>query len=410
MSETIGWAALAAAIGLAPFYLLLASVLVAAILGRRDRKPAHTAGSTLPRFLIVIPAHDEETLIGTTVRSCRAQDYPASHFAVHVIADNCSDRTADRAREAGAQVFERSNLTLKSKGHALEEFFATIPDASTRDGAYDAVVIVDADTDLDGRLLGEFAEALALGQDWIQAYYTVSNADASWRTRLMTYAFSLANGVWMLGLDRLGFGVGLKGNGMCFSRRGLGRYRWRAHGLVEDMEFALMLRAAGERVHFRKSAIVRGEIVSRGGPAAVSQRLRWEAGRKALRNSFREEIRTSRKLGLLEKTVYLIDLYFPPLGQLALITTIPAFVLMTSVILNGSSSSPSSSYVLATYGAYFALLTLYALSPILAMGLPKRYMMSLIALPYYLSWRALKTVGRKPAAWVRTPREKINQI
>ena len=103
---------------------------------------------------------------------------------------------------------------------------------------------------------------------------------------MMTYAFSLANGVWLLGLERLGLGVGLKGNGMCFSSRGLRRFPWRAYGLVEDMEFALMLRARGERVRFLPEARVFGEMVSRGGPGAASQRRRWEAGRRSLRGKF----------------------------------------------------------------------------------------------------------------------------
>ncbi len=286
MIEVIAWSSALAALALLPFYLLLATVLVAALAGRRDRPVPEAATGAVtprPRFLVVIPAHDEEALIAATVRGCRSLDYDPGRFAVHVIADNCSDRTAVRAREAGAIVFERSDTALKSKGHALESFFAAVPDARPGSSDYDAAVIVDADTRVDPDALNMFADALARGQDWVQAYYTVSNADASWRTRLMTYAFSLANGVWMCGLDRMGLGVGLKGNGMCFSRRGLARFPWKAYGLVEDMEFALMLRVAGEKVRFRPDAVVRGEMVSRGGPAAASQRLRWEAGRKSLR-------------------------------------------------------------------------------------------------------------------------------
>ena len=98
----------------------------------------------------------------------------------------------------------------------------------------------------------------------------------------MSLAFSLCNGVLPWGQERLGLSVGLKGNGMCFSRRGLTRFPWKAYGLVEDAEFSLMLRLAGERVHFLPEARVFGEMVSGGGPAAASQRSRWEAGRRAL--------------------------------------------------------------------------------------------------------------------------------
>ena len=143
--------------------------------------------------------------------------------------------------------------------------------------------MIDADTIVDPGILTAFAAALGEGKDWVQCYYTVRNPDASWRTRMMTYAFSLFNGVWLLGQDRLGLAVGLKGNGMCFSTRGLGRFPWRAYGLTEDLEFSWMLRIAGERTHFLPGTRVCGTMLSRGGSAATAQRLRWEAGRKATR-------------------------------------------------------------------------------------------------------------------------------
>ena len=73
------------------------------------------------------------------------------------------------------------------------------------------MVIIDADTTIDAHLLRSFDKALRRGHDWIQAYYTVANPDQSWRTRLMTYAFSLFNGVMQLGQNALGCERGLQG-------------------------------------------------------------------------------------------------------------------------------------------------------------------------------------------------------
>lgn len=404
MFEVIGVLTALAALALLPFYLLLLAVLVAALLRRRDRGPIPCPPDSIPpRFLVVIPAHDEETLIASTVRGCRALEYDPSRFSIHVIADNCSDRTAEHARDAGATVFERHDPTRRSKGHALETFFATIPEARPETGNYDAVVIVDADTRVAPDALNVFADSLSRGHDWVQAYYTVSNADASWRTRLMTYSFSLINGVWMVGLDRLGLGVGLKGNGMCFSKRGLARFPWRAYGLVEDMEFALMLRVAGERVHFRPDAIVYGEMVSRGGAAATSQRIRWEAGRKSLRAKFRKPIWSSPHLDWHEKIAYLIDLHFPPLGQLGFATILPA--LAASAVSLKPEISEAFSLAPLVFAVYLFLLAIYAMSPFLVMKLPWKYGFSLGFAPAYLLWKAAKIAGRKPSSWIRTPRE-----
>jgi cellulose synthase/poly-beta-1,6-N-acetylglucosamine synthase-like glycosyltransferase len=394
----------AATIALAPFFLFMLAIVAAALssLVKRPRTVA-PGDPSRSRFLIVIPAHDEEGAIGATVRSCKALDYDPSGFSIHVIADNCTDGTADEAREAGASVVERSTLDRRSKGHALEYFFTEVPEGRP-DAGHDATVLIDADTVVDPSLLRVFDRAVREGKDWVQGYYTVRNPDASWRTRLMTFAFSLANGVWMLGLDRLLLSVGLKGNGMCFSSNGLRRVPWKAHGLVEDMEFALMLRAAGERVHFEPEARVFGEMVSRGGAGAASQRHRWEAGRRSLRGKFAGELGRSKKLGAYSKLSYLLDLFFPPLATLAL-----ALVAASSVHALAWLDPrfvPASRILLPIHAAMAGTFLAYAASPLAVMGLPARYLASLLALPYYVAWKIFIALGRRsPKTWVRTPRE-----
>ncbi|MEA2631255.1 MAG: hypothetical protein QOE66_1474 [Chloroflexota bacterium] len=383
---------------LCPFFAYLALITAAALGGRRRE------GSVQPRparFLFVIPAHDEEGNIRSTVESCLAVSYDPALYRVVVIADNCSDGTARVAQAAGAEVVERTDLARRSKGHALEYFFQHHPGAA---GACDAVVLIDADTVVDPGILSAFAAALAEGMDWIQGYYTVRNPDASWRTRLMTYTFSLFNGVWLLGQDRLGLGIGLKGNGMCFSTRGLERFPWKAHGLTEDLEFSWMLRIAGERIHFLPETRVCGSMPSRGGSAAVAQRRRWEAGRKALRGSFLGPLLRSRQLGPFTKTMYLIELVFPPLVTLLLGLLVAAGLQLGASFDPGLL--PTSRWILPIHGGMAVVLACYALSPFFALHLPARYLASLAALPYYAAWKLLITTGRNPTSWVRTPRER----
>ena len=172
------------------------------------------------RFLIAIPAHDEGATIAETVRSCRAVRYPASLFDVRVIADNCTDDTADRARLAGATVLERSDATKKSKGHAIEYLIGTLKQSGEFD-ALDALVIIDADSTVQPDLLEQFALGLDRGSDWMQCYDCVGNADRSSRTRIMAYAFSLFNGITLAGRQARGLSAGLRGNGMCISTRGI---------------------------------------------------------------------------------------------------------------------------------------------------------------------------------------------
>jgi cellulose synthase/poly-beta-1,6-N-acetylglucosamine synthase-like glycosyltransferase len=384
---------------LLPFFAYLGLIAAAALWGwrRKNVVPARAA-----RFVFVIPAHDEEESIAATVESCRRVSYDPALYRVIVIADNCTDRTTAVARAAGAETIERTDSQRRSKGHALEHFFAQQPGVA---GEADAFIVIDADTIVDPGILTAFAAALAEGNDWVQCYYTVRNPDTSWRTRMMTYAFSLFNGVWLLGQERLGLAAGLKGNGMCLSSRGLARFPWRAYGLTEDLEFSWALRIAGERIHFLPGTRVYGAMLSQGGPAAAAQRLRWEAGRKAQRRLFLGPLLRSHQIGSLTKLLYLVDLVFPPLVTLLL----GLFVVLSLdlVALLNSRLLGTSAWLLTIHGLMAVVLACYALSPLLVLDLPIRYLASLVVLPYYAVWKLRTTAGRHPTAWVRTHRELV---
>lgn len=388
---------------LAPWFGLLALVVAAATWRRlRSERLEFPATGDPNRFLVVIPAHDEAGVIGITVRSCLALDYDRQRFQVVVIADNCTDSTAAEAEAAGAIVVRRATLDRRSKGYALEDFFGGAI-GSTAIQRPDAFVLVDADTNVDRDLLRAFDQSLRRGDDFVQGYYTVRNADASWRTQLLTYAFSLANGVWLAGIDQLGISIGLKGNGMCFRAAALERFPWRAHGLVEDMEFAWHLRIAGERVRWQPAARVYGEMVSRGGAGAISQRQRWEKGRAALRSSFRRAIGQSTHLSSIAKVVSWIELEFPPLSRLVAGLALATVVGAVSWFPGDDDRwrSVDGGFLITCWLMLFG----YLMAPFWVVGLPFRYLTTLLYAPYYMAWKATLGVMKTPLAWVRTPRE-----
>ena len=53
------------------------------------------------RYAIVIAARNEEAVIGRLLESIRLQDYPSELLTVFVVADNCTDGTAQAARSGG---------------------------------------------------------------------------------------------------------------------------------------------------------------------------------------------------------------------------------------------------------------------------------------------------------------------
>ena len=128
--------------------LTLCSAALPALAARRDK-----------RFVVLVPAHNETAVILRTVKNLLALDYPAGQFRVQVIADNCTDDTAALARQAGAAVWERSSASERGKGYALKFAYEKV----LAEAWADAVVVVDADTEVSPNLLTSFAAHLGAG-------------------------------------------------------------------------------------------------------------------------------------------------------------------------------------------------------------------------------------------------------
>ena len=383
-----------------PFVLLIFFIVVAAMAGRRHLGLVRNATKMFD-FIIVIPAHNEEASIASTVRTLKKIDYPPQRFATLVVADNCTDNTEKIARDEGAIVWPRKDDTKRAKGFALEYAFERLEKENAL--AWDAVVVIDADTLVDANLLKSFCWHLERGDRWMQTYYSVSNPDSSWRTRLLTLALSLFNGVWLWGSDRLGLSVSLRGNGMCFSREAIRAHPWRAYGLAEDLEFSWWLRIWGERVRFVGESTVYGEMATSREQGAKPQRQRWEEGRRQLRTLFRGALLKSPHVSFLQKIGYFADLYMPALAKLCVWIT-GAFLALAALRL---LSGPHNSLVVAGMGVGLGqvlVLVCYVLSPIFVWRLPIRHFAAIIYFPAYVLWKISLFFQKKPTKWVRTPR------
>lgn len=249
------------------------------LLAAAARQPAPAGvtgeGEGAMRFRVLVPAHDEERVLGETLAAVAALEHPAGLVDVVVVADHCTDATAAVARRAGARVLERS-AGPRGKGAALA--WALEQDGL---GDVDAVLVLDADCRPSANLLAACERRLAQGAAAVQADYTVADPEASRRTALRWVAFRLVNTVRPLGRQALGLSAGLNGTGMAFAAGTLARHGWAAGTLVEDREQHLALVAAGERVAFASEASVVSPMPL-GAEAERAQQLRWESGRGAL--------------------------------------------------------------------------------------------------------------------------------
>lgn len=373
-------------------YLLLLTLLS----GEKEAPP-----QVAPRlkFDIIIPAHNEEAGIARTVSNLSRVDWPVELRRILVVADNCSDATADRAREAGATVLVRHNQELRGKGYALQHAF----ERSLADGFADAVVVVDADTEVTPNLLHAFALRLEAGAQAVQAHYGVLNPHASWRTRLMAVAMALFHKVRSLGRERLGVSCGLRGNGMCFTHAIIRQVPHEAFSIVEDLEYGIRLGKAGQRVHYAWEAEALGEMVT-SEKAARSQRRRWDGGRMAMTRKFglpllAEGLRKGDKV-LVDLAM---DLLVPPLSWVVLGA---GAVAVASGALSLWLGPPAlSSYLSA---ASVLSLVLYVMRGWWVSGMGLAGLSALAWAPFYVAWKVWLMLSRpeeKKGEWVRTTRE-----
>jgi cellulose synthase/poly-beta-1,6-N-acetylglucosamine synthase-like glycosyltransferase len=242
----------------------------------RKRNP-HFPEAAPGHYAILICARNEDAVIGQLIESVRAQEYPQHLIDIHVIADNCTDRTAQVARAGGALVVERQNKEKIGKGYALEYLIDNITNGG-REWKYDGYIVIDADNLLEKHFVTEFNNAMKGGCRVVTAYRDSKNFADNW--------LSACYAVWWLREARylngarclLGLSAQVSGTG--FGIRGdlleeLGG--WHYFTLTEDVEFTFAMVARGERIGYTPYAILYDEQ-----PTVFKQswdqRIRWIKG------------------------------------------------------------------------------------------------------------------------------------
>jgi len=387
------WTVFAALVSLPALYLFWLT------LGSR-RLPGPTHDSDVRRetlrFDVIVPAHNEAAGITQTVRSLSALDYPASLRRIVVVADNCTDNTAELARAAGAHVLERQDSQNRGKGYALAYAFGR----SQRERV-DAVVVVDADSIASPNLLRAFASRIEAGAHAVQAHYGVSNPDASWRTRLMAIAFGMFHILRSLARERLKVSCGLRGNGMCFTRELIEAVPHDAFSVVEDLEYGIRIGRVGHRVVYAHEAYVLGEMVS-SEAASRSQRRRWEGGRWEIARKHGLKLLVD---GVLRRSLLLLDLaadvWVPPLSWVAATAVLGAAV--------SWAMGPVARGGLWVFAAACFFVGAYVLRGWVLSGVGRKGLWALAWAPVYVAWKLALMVlpaSAKRGEWVRTARER----
>ncbi len=358
-------------------------------------KPKKIEEAPFLRMGVLIPAHNEELQMEETISAVFRCNYPDDLLTVFVVADNCSDRTAEVARSCGAVVAERYNQELRGKGQALDWFLST---QRALYASCDLLTIIDADVAPEPEYFKELNNSLSHPEvQVVQAYNGVANPYDSWRTALMCAAFNVFNHLRMAGSLFLFGTATLKGNGMAFRKEILQSYGWPAHSVVEDVEFSLMLLRDRIDVHYNPKAVIRSEMAVSHVQAA-SQRERWEGGRFALARQLIPRLLKRCYKGEFRYIHALMDLAIPPLSLL--IMAVVATLIVSWLFI------PS---VLSISVLCLLCIVFYVVSGQLLMRAPLRLWGYLISAPVYILWKCLIYVKMafftRGGQWTRTLRK-----
>lgn len=299
--------------------LLLWSIYqaVIGIAGVMPLKKLNTELSTYPRILCLTAAHNEDAVIATHIRSLKSLNYPEDAYTIVVLADNCTDQTVRTAEAAGAIVWERHNLRLTGKGHALRWALHQKADLE----AYDAVCFFDADNLVHPDFLTVMAKHVERGHMAIQGYLDTKNPWDSWVTTVYASSYWYMNRFWQRARAILGLSAAICGTGFCLSSRVLRQIPWEATSLTEDLEYTARLLLRGHRVHFAHDALVYDEKPI-DYAATVPQRQRWMQGFWTTAFKYTKP---------LSKTAFSLECGWLRSVDLLIYTWQPVFVLLTGL-------------------------------------------------------------------------------
>jgi len=297
---------------LLPVAVLFTEVLFA--ISNRSNPPA-ARGERL-RLAVIMPAHNEASVIAAALQSVRPQLEWTDRMLV--VADNCSDETANIAIKEGAEVIVRNDLTHRGKGYALDFGVRHL-----RTDPTSVVIFLDADCRVAPDSISQLARKAAQMMRPVQALYLMrAPRSAEVLTRIGQFAWTVKNHVRPLGLHKLGLPCQLMGTGMAFPWSCIESAELATDHIVEDLKLGIDLARAGTPPLFVPEALVTSDFpASREGMR--EQRTRWEHGHigtilgevpSLILDAFR-----SKDIKLL---AFALDLSVPPLALLSLVTCV----------------------------------------------------------------------------------------
>lgn len=375
-----------------PILVLFVQVLLATLFKVKPRQ----YNVSRPSVAVIIPAHNEQLLIQSTLSSVMPQIIQGDR--VIVVADNCTDDTAEIAKKAGAEVVERFNQQLRGKGYALDFGIK-----HCNDNPPEIIIIIDADCQVAPQTLNKLAIACKDLACPIQSLYLMrSPVGASLKTQIAEFAWVVKNLVRPAGYAVLGLPCQLMGTGMAFPWQDIRHANLASGHIVEDLKLGIDFSVAGKTPVFLPEALVTSTFPN-SAEGLSGQRTRWEHGHLGVILSEAPSLFANAvKQKSLNLFSLAFDLIVPPLALLTLSIVGVTLVSIVFYVLSGFALP----LVLSVIG-----LTLLGLAVMLSWVAFGRQVISLASLCYAPIYALLKIpvylnfLIKRQVSWVRSKRE-----
>ncbi|MDR0978951.1 MAG: glycosyltransferase family 2 protein, partial [Lachnospiraceae bacterium] len=363
------------------------------------------------KFMAIIPAHNEHQVVKNLIESLKKQNYPKELYDIYVIADNCTDNTAEIARNAGAIVLERFDEEKKTKGYALQWFLAKQIEEKAD---YDALCIFDSDNIVDSEFLKAMNKKLCQGEEVVQGYRDIKNPTDNWITAGYAIFYWTMHRFYHLARYNLGLSPLLNGTGFMVRFDLVKEEGWNTKTLTEDIEYSLINIAKGRKLGWSTEAIVYDEQ-----PLKFSQswkqRERWTVGHLQCMKYYTKDLARGIKEN---KTLMNFDGFLYVLGIPMMIITFLLLAVNFAIYFVGNMSGLDLFFSCAKYlVATFILPILTALLIMLLDKRPIRPMIKgLLCYPIFMgSWILInvKTLIKPDTKWEKITHDrdvKINEV
>lgn len=365
---------------------------MAALLPKRN----HSLNHQKLNVCVLIPAHNEAVCIESTLFS--VQRASTMNEKILVVADNCTDNTADIARLNGTTVIERFDLQNRGKGYALDFGFKYL-----KANPPDVVIVIDADCTVHPGTIERLAAMAVSTNRPVQATNLLKAPEHfTPRHAVSTLAFLVKNLVRQRGCSRLGVPALLTGTGMAFPWSLITKVGFASGNIAEDKQIGLDIALAGYAPIFCEDALVTGYFPKHK-QAGNAQRTRWVHGHlqtllTQIPKLFLAAIRQKR----FDLIAIALDLLVLPISLLVMLCLFSfSLALSISTLLNIWLPT----LILGIEGLCIIIAITSAWFKFGHTTLPAR---SLLTIPFYMIWNLgiyLSFLLKPQKIWVRTERD-----